>query len=891
MDNLARLSHLMRQKVTPEVVYWLRYGYAYRMGEGWALLQGEGLAMNHRIQETQAPHTYSGRSGVSAGLRRSFWHSASLRCSGIGERTPRLARPSLVIWLFCESVRETPNGKQSPSLDIFGKTIGRFGADTSAEKDAREDETRAAQHAPASLSSGGPGSQGMGSGAAPPLPFATPTRLPVLPHSLTLYSISTKRRYAGWSVQHCFDTTTTVPKAWGLSRVAPRGRRGGLEGGTTNFNHPLEVLVRNQNRYENSPHNQSYHTHGDTHNVTTIYNDRRIEGVQRAHERALQRLESKISRGAAHDSAERGPYAPKCDEGTREAVQDDILSWIDRGIENLLWLTGPAGTGKSAIAGSIADKFRNSPGSLFEGVPVPHPRIPLIQLNIAGLREEVLCAIDTFPSVFDKRLDDQLRILILEPLRNVNQAVIKSSTFKTIIIDGVDECKEDRRKTDGTEQGGQKAGDAERDRHMSKEGNHRQIISSLVRASQDPSFPFRIIIVSRPERAIEQSFTSLPSGAFKHIFLDDKYNPTADIELYLRAKFDTIGRTSGLPDHWYRKPSEKDVPGYLAQEASGQFIYAATVVRYIQDGTETPHEQLKRVLNWKGPVKTSDSRPFAALDALYTGILKGSPGPTLSTLWLRAISIPWATVVEHIDQFDGNQPSYQKALLEASPGQTQFVLGRLTALVGLSDNHGQPAFTLYHKSLTDFLKDKDRSGDLHLEEEEVLQFLDERYYKVLKNRGPQGWLPPDLQKFNRAFSSQLWPWLDLSRRYDASSVDWWIAPLLDPPHANTLRNISRMFANVHAHCHWYHCLPACRSWRKGILRHLKGIGYPVPTRSDLFLSKFQTWEHLGGIRLNNETIKSFCAARGIEVQRFYGHDGDTPVQPPSDGTPRTSDSI
>ncbi|KAJ3522254.1 hypothetical protein NMY22_g11973 [Coprinellus aureogranulatus] len=585
-------------------------------------------------------------------------------------------------------------------------------------------------------------------------------------------------------------------------------------------------------------------------------------------------LETKISRGAAHDSAERGPYAPKCDEGTREAVQDDMLSWIDRGIEKLLWLTGPAGTGKSAIAGSIADKCNEDSrkwlaGSFFFSDFAKHPdrcskeylfstlAYHLIHLNIPGLREEILSAIDACPSVFDKRLDDQLRILIVEPLRKVDEAAVQSSTFKVVVVDGVDECKEDREAEYATEQ----------DRLRSKEDNHRQIISSIVRASTDSSFPFRIIIVSRPERAIEQCFSSLSPGAFTRIFLDDKYNPTADIKLYLCVKFDTIGHVFGLPERWYLNalpsdypPEMQNVPRYLAQEASGQFVYAATVIRYIQDGMNTPPEQLRRLLNWR---KYDVSKPLAPLDALYTRILRGSPNAALSVMWILALTGSGSSAL-----FRSYSPWYQKAILESSPGQEEVVLGRLTALVGLSNEHGQPMFTFYHKSLADFLEDKDRSGNLHLEQKEVVEFLNDRYYQVLKNRGPQGIVPPDLQEFHRVFCSGLWHWVDHNRQYNASDVDWWIAPLLDPSRAGTLRSISEVFRRVHDECRWSHCLPACRVWRKGILRYLKGIGYPVPTPLDLFLAKFPRWWHLREIRRDEETIKSFCAARGIEVPSY-----------------------
>ncbi|KAF6755298.1 hypothetical protein DFP72DRAFT_782643, partial [Ephemerocybe angulata] len=66
--------------------------------------------------------------------------------------------------------------------------------------------------------------------------------------------------------------------------------------------------------------------------------------------------------GAVHDSKERCD-APKCMSETRVAVQDEILSWItdghmDADPKRILWVTGPAGTGKTAILGSIAERCK-----------------------------------------------------------------------------------------------------------------------------------------------------------------------------------------------------------------------------------------------------------------------------------------------------------------------------------------------------------------------------------------------------------------------------------------------------------------------------------------------------------------------------------------------------
>ncbi|KAJ3521406.1 hypothetical protein NMY22_g12335 [Coprinellus aureogranulatus] len=73
----------------------------------------------------------------------------------------------------------------------------------------------------------------------------------------------------------------------------------------------------------------------------------------------LQQLREHVSDGSMHNSADRF-NAPTCHPDTRKAVQEDIFSWMthdDRDGEpkKILWMSGPAGCGKTAIAGSVAE--------------------------------------------------------------------------------------------------------------------------------------------------------------------------------------------------------------------------------------------------------------------------------------------------------------------------------------------------------------------------------------------------------------------------------------------------------------------------------------------------------------------------------------------------------
>jgi hypothetical protein len=212
------------------------------------------------------------------------------------------------------------------------------------------------------------------------------------------------------------------------------------------------------------------------------------------------------------------------------------------------------------------------------------------------------------------------------------------------------------------------------------------------------------------------------------MFLNSKYSPEADMELYARAMLSQIGMECGLPENWYSHAPAcqalgiEDVPRYWAQEASGQFVYVATVIRYVQSGTGTPYERIERVLNWR---QSHSSEPFSALDALYTGILRTSPDPMLAVKWIRASVV-----------YDEGSWWYVTVLLESSPGEARYLLGPLSSLIRIVKENGEPEFHLYHKSLPDFLEDPQRSGDLYITGDEVNSFQGSRYSAVPKSVYP-----------------------------------------------------------------------------------------------------------------------------------------------------------
>ncbi|KAJ3524203.1 hypothetical protein NMY22_g11106 [Coprinellus aureogranulatus] len=252
---------------------------------------------------------------------------------------------------------------------------------------------------------------------------------------------------------------------------------------------------------------------------------------------------------SAYDSAEQSS-TPKCHPNTRKAVQGDIMSWISHASCRLMWLVSPAGCGKTTIAGSITencDKEGLLAGSFFFSTSAPSTNhrskwgllatLAYQMANIEGyqvLGERIGAAVEQVGrSLFSKRLSTQMDMLILLPCREAMW--ILPGLFarrRVIIIDGLDEVLAVGAATevDGSDLSCQ-------ERRQLDEADQVDVLSVLHQAASDPLFPFLVFIASRPEPVIRRFFSD---KIHVKLFLDDNFNPNADIKLYLQCNFSKI---------------------------------------------------------------------------------------------------------------------------------------------------------------------------------------------------------------------------------------------------------------------------------------------------------------------------------------------------------------
>ncbi|KAF8801648.1 hypothetical protein BYT27DRAFT_7197867 [Phlegmacium glaucopus] len=403
-----------------------------------------------------------------------------------------------------------------------------------------------------------------------------------------------------------------------------------------------------------------------------------------------------IECGAFHDSDELYD-APKCHPHTRVAVIADIMQWVDEFqlVEDdfMLWLFGPAGAGKSAIAKRIAEEAAKK-GLLIATFffsrtsPTRNNKDRLVAtlayqlaLSIPDTRIHIENAIERDPAIFKKNIQIQLDTLLIKPLQFTlsNQAVPFPKLF---VVDGLDECNDSQAQV-----------------------TILHAISSLHKYK----LPIMFLVVSRPEQDLITSFNNSNPLKFIHrrLALDDTYHPDNDIRLFFSDKFEDIKRThplrSTIPISW-PTPQALEV---LVRKSSGQFIYGATVVRFVESNRHRPTKRLEIILGIEPPGITN---PFAELDALYHHILSSVDNIQVV---LRVLSLYLATPYIQL-MFWGNNPCESvDQFLCLEQGDVHLVLIALSSVVSYDELSG--VVKILHTSLVDFLSDRRRSTIFYID--------------------------------------------------------------------------------------------------------------------------------------------------------------------------------
>jgi len=173
------------------------------------------------------------------------------------------------------------------------------------------------------------------------------------------------------------------------------------------------------------------------------------------------------------------------------------------------------------------------------------------------------------------------------------------------------------------------------------------------------------------------------------VSLDDQFKPDNDIRRYLKDEFARICAEHKLSAlEW---PPGRTID-QLVLKSSGQFIYASTVVKFVDDIYDDPRERLDIVLTTY-PINSAS--PFAELDQLYIQILSQQPNiRLLRDLFTLIIALRKPKI------------KFVCRRLRIGEAEIEHKLLRLRSLVHISHRD----ITTYHLSLHDFFLDKKRAG-------------------------------------------------------------------------------------------------------------------------------------------------------------------------------------
>ncbi|RDB17108.1 Vegetative incompatibility protein HET-E-1 [Hypsizygus marmoreus] len=297
---------------------------------------------------------------------------------------------------------------------------------------------------------------------------------------------------------------------------------------------------------------------------------------------------------------------PPCDKDTRVAVLADIMAWINdvtEASQNFLWLTGDPGCGKSAVTASIARDCKDT-GTLWAQFFInrnnvdttnPNSYFPSIARQLVDrsdvIERDIYDKLKSKPSLMDKMSSDQAASLFIDAIRVASS--LDRARPVVIVIDGLDE-------TDRTFL-----------RHTA------EIFSQLF-----PHLPWnaKVLISSRTEDEIQKPFTrTFDNKHVKHIHLDTGARSSIDdVAGFLRRKVAHIVLDNDLD--WRIWPSDERMD-VLAKRASGLFIWAVTVAKFLQVqinalGTECLSDVLDML----------NAEAMGDINALYNVILKTQYG-------------------------------------------------------------------------------------------------------------------------------------------------------------------------------------------------------------------------------------------------------------------------
>ena len=414
-------------------------------------------------------------------------------------------------------------------------------------------------------------------------------------------------------------------------------------------------------------------------------------------------------------------------EETRVELGQELDDWEKNPIDavTMKWVLGGAGEGKTALLLTFADlcrQHKRSVGAFFAsnriaGCSDGNRIVPTLAIQLMQALPSTTKYIDRAlrddPFLLSKGREVQMNALIVEPIKRIERMTrfLTTITFglitypTLIVIDGLDEVT----------------------------GKDIQVdfIKIIGNTMKNIRLPLRFLVSSRPEPHIVDAINKLRSHFPEdHVSIMDLREDTLvhrDIRRYFKVKFEEIrAKDTYLPQDW---PGE-DVVDQLVDKASGQFIYATTIMPYIMFEYRSPEERLAVI---RGLLeKPPGDEPYQNLDELYSLIVRNA-NRQADMLQIMALIITInrliATANAPADDF-AQLCSPQKLgdILGLVKGDVRRCLLDMHSVVNIGDDHRD--IQIYHKSFPDFLLDPSRSKEFNIKLEDDMH--DQVYLHLIR---------------------------------------------------------------------------------------------------------------------------------------------------------------
>ena len=394
-----------------------------------------------------------------------------------------------------------------------------------------------------------------------------------------------------------------------------------------------------------------------------------------------------------------------CLKGTRGGILDDIADWINIGDKDIrvFWLYGTAGSGKSAIAHTIAHRFERLGrlGSFFsfdrsrKGEERHMKIFTTMARDLANcdpqFRKKLAKTIDENRSLSDTPdILRQWEELIVKPAKAMSETMTGPIV---IVIDALDE-----------------SGDEDSRHHLlrilaGKQTNVEGRIMSL-----PPNF--RFLLTSRPLSDIDDEFRSVTH--VRRESMDTILSTENDVILYISNQLSEAG---------LRTAQVRDFAGPLARKSEGLFEWARLACAYVNGKKKivrvgsTAEERFRAIVDHSGDVRL--------LDGMYKLTLTGIFPPEQDQREIRfgRFKSVMAQILGTMEPLSlTSLESMRHHFIDHRDDGIHSIIGSMGDLLSGTTDCSVPIRAL-HASFPDFLMDPVRSGEYFIDVSPVKENL------------------------------------------------------------------------------------------------------------------------------------------------------------------------